>query len=80
MFRVMHDTAASGQNPGDGNIFVDLTPVQTGAADLHRVALSPTCLQQPGTPGHAECKAVVQFDPHGMLSKRTLDAEMVIRD
>jgi hypothetical protein len=46
MFRAVGDVAAPGQKPGDGNVLVDLVPVQADPADLQLVALSRCRLEE----------------------------------
>lgn len=65
----MRDVAATGEKSGDGNVLVDLVPVQADMADFDLAALRGCRFQKPGKPCErdAERSAVGEFDPHGVF-------------
>jgi hypothetical protein len=60
--------ALSGQQTGDGDIFVQGFPMQTAAADANLFALLRGAVQEPGKPcqRHADDAAVAKIDPHAV--------------
>jgi hypothetical protein len=66
--------AASGQQPGNRNILVDIFPMQADAADFDARTFFRLCAQQARKPRqrHAERAPVGQVDPHGVIVKANL--------
>ena len=63
--------ASTGKQTGNGDIFVDVLPVEAGAAELDAFALGRSRVQQTRKPRqwHAQGAAIAQFDPHRVLVK-----------
>jgi hypothetical protein len=59
------------QQTGDGNVLVDVRPMQPKPADLDRLALSTTGLEQTEEPRirDADCPSVRQFHPHRIVAE-----------
>src|SRR5262249_17280327 len=71
LFRLPRHVAATGQQPGDRNIFVNLFPMKANPADFNTLALLGCRAQQARKPRerHTEIAAIRQVDPHGMIVK-----------
>jgi hypothetical protein len=63
--------ASTGKQAGNGDIFVDVLPVEAGAAELDAFALGRGRVQQARKPGqwHAQRAAIAQLDPHRVFVK-----------
>ena len=81
VFRLPRHVAAAREKASDGNVLVDLFPMQADAADLDARPRLGTRIQQPRKPGERHLQAAVAsvWSTHIMCSsKRTVVAEMVI--
>ena len=63
--------ASTGKQAGNGDIFVDVLPVEAGAAELDAFALGRGRVQQARKPSqwHAQRAAIAQLDPHRVFVK-----------
>jgi hypothetical protein len=58
--------ASTSKQARNGNIFIDVLPVEAAAAELDSFALGRSCVQQAWKPSqwHAQGAAIAQLDPH----------------
>src|SRR5258708_38362198 len=71
VFEFLRHVASAGEEAGDGNVFVEVFPVQAKAGEFDLLALLLCCVEEARIPceRHTDGAAVGQIDPHRVFVK-----------